>query len=153
MRSAEYPRPAACDRCREQLSLELDGELSEVERAMLRAHLRRCAVCHEFAERVTAVVRLLRTAALEHAETAPLVSPRPIRLLAMRLQAASAAVLAVAAVGLGSQLVALSPSRADTTDRVFQYPTRYQIDQEQAQVAAAVATHDDVKSTGVEEVR
>ena len=36
---------AGCDRAREWVSLELDGELSELGAARLDAHLVRCAAC------------------------------------------------------------------------------------------------------------
>ncbi len=150
MRSA-HQTWAACDRCREQVSLELDGELSEVERAMLRAHLARCAGCRTYWERVGAVVRLLRAASLEHPEKVP-VPARRVPRFAMRLQAASAAVLAFAAVGLGSQLVALSPAHGEASEQVFRYPTRYQLDEEQAQLAVAVAGPMRT-SAGPEEIR
>jgi predicted anti-sigma-YlaC factor YlaD len=46
-------RSVACDRVREQVSLELDGELSELERRMLAAHIERCSPCAGYAETVT----------------------------------------------------------------------------------------------------
>jgi anti-sigma factor RsiW len=150
MRGADHTW-AACDRCREQVSLELDGELSEVERAMLRVHLERCAGCRAYWERVGAVVRLLRAASLEPPQRAPVVTRR-LPGFAMRLQAASAAVLAFAVVGLGSQLVALSPAGSEAGDQVFRYPTRYQLDEEQAQLAVAVAGPLNT-SAGPEEIR
>ena len=42
--SAVYPL-SVCARVREQVSLELDGELSQLEQRMLAAHLERCAAC------------------------------------------------------------------------------------------------------------
>ena len=37
-----------CERAREWASLRLDGELSELERALLDAHTRNCAACAEY---------------------------------------------------------------------------------------------------------
>jgi predicted anti-sigma-YlaC factor YlaD len=37
-----------CDHARARVSLALDGELSQVEQALLRAHVGRCAACAEF---------------------------------------------------------------------------------------------------------
>ena len=37
-----------CERAREWASLELDGELSTFERALLDAHLEGCRTCTEF---------------------------------------------------------------------------------------------------------
>ena len=51
---------AACDRVRAQISLELDSELSQLERAMVAAHVVRCAGCRAFRTGVTAVTRYSR---------------------------------------------------------------------------------------------
>ena len=56
---------AECERARARASLGLDGELSQVEQALLRAHVGRCAVCAEFASDVGALTQELRTTALE----------------------------------------------------------------------------------------
>lgn len=50
-----------CERCREQVSLELDAELTEFESAVLRRHLRACAGCRAFAADLQAVTALLRS--------------------------------------------------------------------------------------------
>src|SRR4051812_45109458 len=53
-------RPPACDRARTWASLRLDGELSELEGALLDAHLARCPACSAAVaaiEDATAVVR------------------------------------------------------------------------------------------------
>ena len=46
--SAVYPQ-SVCARVREQVSLELDGELSQLEQRMLGAHLERCGACATYA--------------------------------------------------------------------------------------------------------
>jgi anti-sigma factor RsiW len=54
-----------CDRARESVSAELDGELPELERERLSAHLRTCLDCSVWAEQAADTVRRLREATLE----------------------------------------------------------------------------------------
>jgi predicted anti-sigma-YlaC factor YlaD len=68
-----FPSSWACDRAREAASLALDGELSQLERALLERHLDRCAACAEFSADVTALTRELRAAEVVRLE-------RPIEL-------------------------------------------------------------------------
>ena len=56
---------ALCERARSWAALALDGELSELERKLLRAHVMRCADCSRFEVEVAAVTRELRALALE----------------------------------------------------------------------------------------
>jgi predicted anti-sigma-YlaC factor YlaD len=67
-----------CERARARASLGLDGELSEVELAHLRAHVGRCADCATYArdlERLTQELRSARPGARaeahRHAAAAP----------------------------------------------------------------------------------
>ena len=93
-----------CDRARHWASLRLDGELSELEAALLDAHLDRCPGCRAFAEEADGIVGALRAVALEPLQ-APVVIPlrhRPRRVRA--LQTAVAVVLVLAAAALGSLL-------------------------------------------------
>jgi anti-sigma factor RsiW len=94
-----------CERAREWASLRLDGELSEFERVLLDAHLRRCAACAAYVGEIGAITATIRATALE-----PL--PRPIALPLRRriawasrgLQAgAAAAAVAALTIGLGIQ--------------------------------------------------
>ena len=90
-----------CERARRRVSLGLDGQLSEVEQAMLRAHVGRCAACAGFARDVDALTRELRAAPLER----PTVAGVPLRRrsVGMRmLQVGAAAALVACAAGLGS---------------------------------------------------
>lgn len=95
----------ACERAQAWASLDLDGELSQIERALLRAHLRRCEACAASVGDVVAFTRYLRDAPLE-APSRPLFAPSPRapvlsgRRMATRL--ALAATLAVLAAGLGA---------------------------------------------------
>jgi predicted anti-sigma-YlaC factor YlaD len=102
---------AECERARGWASLGLDGELSQVEQALLRAHVGRCARCAEFVTGVGALTQELRTTTLEHV----VVDATPARRRSsgrrtLRLVAAAAVV--VIAAGLGSLAGSLS-SRHD----------------------------------------
>jgi predicted anti-sigma-YlaC factor YlaD len=54
-----------CARAREWVSLRADGELSELERLLLRRHLGRCDGCRAFAESIGSTTAILRATALE----------------------------------------------------------------------------------------
>jgi predicted anti-sigma-YlaC factor YlaD len=56
---------ATCARARSWVSYEVDGELSQLERVFLAAHLRRCGECTRFAEDVRSFTHLVRSAPLE----------------------------------------------------------------------------------------
>jgi anti-sigma factor RsiW len=58
-------RTHACERARTWVSLSHDGELSELERRLLEAHLDRCTACASFATEIEYVVGELRAAPLE----------------------------------------------------------------------------------------
>jgi anti-sigma factor RsiW len=97
-----------CDRAREWASLRLDGELSELESALLAAHVERCVDCRAFTDDVDAATAALRDAQLEPL-TAPVVLPRrTARARTRALQASAAAALVVTAAGLGSLFGVLS---------------------------------------------
>ncbi len=67
-------RPPACDRARTWASLRLDGELSEIESALLAAHLERCPGCREASALVAGATRALRGAAFEAPPAAPVLA-------------------------------------------------------------------------------
>jgi predicted anti-sigma-YlaC factor YlaD len=100
--------PVDCAQARQQLSLQLDSELSEFEHVLLGAHLGRCAECRAFGEGLSAVTTALRASPLER-PSSPVHAPRrrsPIDgVLAISLRAASAA--AAIAVVVASGLIAL----------------------------------------------
>jgi predicted anti-sigma-YlaC factor YlaD len=54
-----------CERARSRASLGLDGELSQVEQALLRRHIVRCASCAEFERRLVALTLEIRRAPLQ----------------------------------------------------------------------------------------
>ncbi len=90
-----------CERVRQWVSVELDGELSEFERVLLRGHLATCPACSAFRASVTRVTDELRNTSLEPFRTAVTVRRRRRRAFSL---APVAAALAVSAVGLGSIL-------------------------------------------------
>jgi len=99
------PKSQLCDRARQLASARLDGELSELEGALLDAHLARCASCSSFAVDVSDIAGALRSAAVEPPETPAVVAlpyrrTRRVRLL----QTAAATALVLVAAVLGSAL-------------------------------------------------
>jgi anti-sigma factor RsiW len=106
--SAVYPQ-SVCARVREQVSLELDGELSQLEQRMLAAHLERCSACATYADDVRDLTERIRSAP-PHPMRRPVVIRRARHVSTTRLQVGIAAAFALAALGLGTQLAA-SPAR------------------------------------------
>jgi predicted anti-sigma-YlaC factor YlaD len=98
--------PQKCERARSWASLRVDGELSELESALLDAHLGRCEPCRAFARGAEGVAAALASARLERPVQLALVVPRSRRLaIAVRTTVATcsvaAAAIAAVLVGLG----------------------------------------------------
>ena len=89
-----------CARARFWASLRVDGELSELEGALLDAHLARCADCSGYAAGVTGTTAALRNAPL--VAVAPIVIEAPVRpgRMVAGLVAATLVVLAAVVGGL-----------------------------------------------------
>jgi anti-sigma factor RsiW len=87
-----------CGRARFWVSLRVDGELSELEGALLDAHLARCPACAEFADGATEATARLRDAQLER--------PAPIIVIVPRSPRHAAPGLIAAAVVIASALIA-----------------------------------------------
>jgi predicted anti-sigma-YlaC factor YlaD len=94
-----------CDRARQWASLELDGELSSFELALLENHVASCSPCAEFRAEISGLTGALRAAPYEPFQGVVLARVR--RSVRLRLAPAAAA-MAVAAVGLGSILASAS---------------------------------------------
>jgi negative regulator of sigma E activity len=92
--------PHTCERVREQLSLALDGELSQLENAHLDAHLASCASCRTFGAELDAATRVIRSAPLEELSI-PISIPSSRRIARRAFQTAAAAAVVLAA-GIGS---------------------------------------------------
>jgi anti-sigma factor RsiW len=132
--SAAYPQ-TVCSRVREQVSLELDGELSQLEQRMLGTHLERCARCAAYAADVRDVTERIRNAPYAVMER-PIVVRRRRAVTTMRLQVGVAAAFALAALGLGTQLAVSAESQSGSLSR-FEgrpdlNPPRSVLEQEQA---------------------
>jgi predicted anti-sigma-YlaC factor YlaD len=56
--------PLVCDRVRGQVSVMLDGELSQLEQRMVASHLARCGDCRMFEESVREFTVQMREAPL-----------------------------------------------------------------------------------------
>jgi predicted anti-sigma-YlaC factor YlaD len=97
--------PSDCQRAREAVSAQLDGELSEVGSARLSAHLRDCTACAGYAVEAAAISTRLRAAPLER-PTTPIELPSRRRTPGVRVAAtaAVAAAAALASVTLGDSL-------------------------------------------------
>jgi anti-sigma factor RsiW len=126
-------RSVICDRVRGQISLALDGELSQLESRMMAAHLARCSDCAAFEADVVEVTRRLRAAPLEPLEH-PIVVQRPRRVAFGRVQIAAAAAFAVAVLGAATQLAARGEEPAFATPQ--QYATNTQLTREVEQIIA-----------------
>jgi anti-sigma factor RsiW len=113
--SAVYPQ-SVCARVREQVSLELDGELSQLEQRMLAAHLERCGACATYADDVRDLTDRIRSAPL-HSLRRPVVVRRKRHLSTTRVQIGVAAAFALAALGLGTQLASAPAAHESTLTR------------------------------------
>jgi predicted anti-sigma-YlaC factor YlaD len=139
-------RPLVCDRVRGQISVGLDGELSQLERVMIASHLERCAACGAYEAEVRGFTNALREAPLEPMAR-PVVIHRRRRHVGARVQvAAVAAVAVVALVGAsqamrGQQLDIESPSFVPEGAAQIKYMTREQVEREQAILARARPGH------------
>jgi anti-sigma factor RsiW len=104
-----------CERVRAQVSLELDGELSQLEQRMLNMHLERCADCAEYAHEVRDLTERIRSAPAAMLRR-PVVVRRRRAVTTTRIQIGVAAALALAALGLGAELAA-TPSQGGSLAR------------------------------------
>jgi anti-sigma factor RsiW len=94
-------RSGGCERARRWAALAPDGELSEIERRLLDAHLGRCPACATFARTVGLATAEIRAAPLELASDGAWRAPCRRRRLepALRLATRAAAVATAAAAG------------------------------------------------------
>ena len=104
-----------CDPTRNLIALGLDGDLSELERALVSTHLKRCAQCRVFEADVNAFTRMLR-------ETPPETLDRPVELslpyrrrvrgVARQALQAASGVAAVAAMLIGAVVLPQGAAQA-----------------------------------------
>jgi predicted anti-sigma-YlaC factor YlaD len=139
-------RPLVCERVRGQISVSLDGELSQLERVMVASHLERCTACEAYEAEVRSFTHALREAPLEPMAR-PVVIHRRRRQIGARVQVAAAAAVAIAAlVGAGEalrgqQLDVKSPNFVPEGAAHINYMTRQDVEREQAILARARAGH------------
>jgi hypothetical protein len=97
------PSRLVCDRVRSQVSLELDDELSQFERAMVESHLRRCSGCSAFRDDLVSFTREIRDAPLEQwSDRMPVVPRRRLAYVdALRVAAVAASIAVALGLGLG----------------------------------------------------
>jgi anti-sigma factor RsiW len=89
-----------CARARFWASLRIDGELSELEGALLDAHLARCADCNALAEGFSASTATLRSAPLARVAPIAIDLPRSPRRLVGLIAVAAVLVLGVITGGV-----------------------------------------------------
>ena len=106
------PRDGRCERARQWASLQLDGELSELEDSLLEKHLEGCSSCSAFVVRLAATTKAVRAVPLERSQISYPRFERPVIRLPVGRRVAIVAVAAAAALGafVGSSLQ--TPSRA-----------------------------------------
>lgn len=114
--------PRSCERARAWVSLLLDDELSELEGAMLHAHVARCPACAAYHAQTVAFTQALRLAPFEPLPAPVALPPRRRSAVRFAQVGAAAAIVAVAA-GLGSVMslpggdgVGVRPSLSPTAD-------------------------------------
>jgi len=94
-------RPRACERASEFVSLELDGELSLFERAILRRHLQRCERCAVSSYQITALTEMVRTAPVEQIRVSIDIWRRRRRVSRVVQSVAATAAVATVAIWFG----------------------------------------------------
>jgi predicted anti-sigma-YlaC factor YlaD len=100
----------ACERWRELVSAQLDGEDDPADRPRVEAHLSRCAGCREWLERAAAVNRLTRTGVVPDVpdlSAAVLAALPPVPVPSRRL-ASGPLYVALAAVGAVQLILGLA---------------------------------------------
>lgn len=127
--------PSVCQRVREQVSLRLDNELSQLEGRMLDVHLGRCAQCREYAADVERFTAELRSAPLETLARPAFVERGRRRLAHARLQGgAIAAAIAIVAIGVAQVTSSRQgdPQLRNFDRTVTRFPTQAELDRELA---------------------
>lgn len=108
--------PEVCHRTRQQVSLRLDSELSELEEALAAAHLERCAACRAFAVDLEALTETLRAAPLEEPSVRFQLPRRRARIGVAHMGTAAAATITTA-IALGSFVsLGSAPARIAASD-------------------------------------
>jgi anti-sigma factor RsiW len=117
--------PSDCQRARESVSAQLDGELSELGSARLSAHLRECEACTAYALEVSAIATRLRAAPLERPGTG-VALPARRRRAGMQIAAAAAVAVAAASSLMLPHSLRSSARPARTATRIVTSPSLQQ---------------------------
>jgi predicted anti-sigma-YlaC factor YlaD len=113
-----------------QVSLDLDDALSQLEKSFVSAHLARCSACRAYADEAARLTHALRSAPLETLDT-PVVVRRRRRIAFVQAQSAVAAIVALAMVGLVSQLASSHSDRSGTLSaRITKYQSKQDLEYE-----------------------
>src|SRR6185312_8453462 len=104
------PRNGRCERARQWASLRIDGELSELEDALLEKHLEGCASCSAFAIRLAATTEAVRAAPQELPKIEYPRFERPVIRLPVGRRVAIVAIAAAAALGAFVGSLAAKPA-------------------------------------------
>jgi predicted anti-sigma-YlaC factor YlaD len=116
-----------CDRARFWASLRLDGELSELEGALLDAHLARCEGCRAVADGFGATTSALRSAPLRRVAPVAVALQRSPRRLLAGMAVAVVLIAGVVAGGLVRGEASHSSSAAHAVAVVASFETPDQI--------------------------
>jgi len=130
-----------CERVRAQISLRLDGELSELERRMMESHITRCPACGAFEQDVAKLTQSLRDAPLERPRN-PVVVQAPRRVSFARIQGGVAAAVAVVAFGIAVQFAGPEPEQLPATRSSLHVATDDELALEVRQILAAGRAYD-----------
>jgi len=112
----------ACESAREHVSLGLDHELPELDRARLDAHLEQCAACRSFAAEVGTLTTTLREAPLEEVRFRVSI-PRRRYVSVRTLQAGAAAALVALVAGLSATTSLTGREAAGPSSKLGLYAT------------------------------
>jgi predicted anti-sigma-YlaC factor YlaD len=129
-----------CDRARGQIALTLDGELSQLERVMLDAHLERCPACRAYETQLTGITRTLRETPFERMERPVVVHRRRRPAIGVRIQIGAAAAIVVAVVAATQFTVggeSFEPSFVPEGRTQVKLPSERQLLREQAMLERA----------------
>jgi hypothetical protein len=123
-------RASSCERTRAAAALEVDGALSQLELAVLDAHVARCADCNTFRHEIAELTSVLREAPAEPFR-AHLILPHRWRVRAVATRAtAVAATVAVAVMALSTATDverSASPERLATPHGAYYQSIDYEL--------------------------
>ena len=107
-----------CERARNWASLRVDGELSELEGALLDSHLGGCPSCRAFADEADGIAAALRVFPPDRLDAPVTIAFRPRPRRTRLLHTAVAVALVLVAAALGSVLGVANTSRSTSAPPV-----------------------------------